>query len=179
MCTPWRHREDYSYSHSEYRLCMGKTGQIYSSVSCTTGKRLRCLLSRRLGGSLSRFGCYGEENLIPVLEIEPRFIGCPTCNLDTIPTEVSRANLAWIPRIFQVRMRERRENSQDSMFLAVRVHPRLPKYEQQCHTRDTLYHAKDDINWAGVLWFYTISHNCSWNYSRIISTKSPPFCVTT
>jgi len=73
---------------------MGKTGQLYSPVSCTIGKRLRYLLSRRLGGSQSQFGCYGEDNLIPLLEIEPRFLGRPTHNLDTMLTEVSRANLA-------------------------------------------------------------------------------------
>jgi len=86
-------REDYSYSHSEYQHCMGKTGQLYSPVSCTIGKLLRYLLSRRLGGSESRFGCYGEDNFIPLLEIEPRFLGRPNVNLDIIPTEVSRANL--------------------------------------------------------------------------------------
>jgi len=73
---------------------MGKTGQLHSPVTCTTGKRLRYLLSRRLGVSQSRFGCYGEDKLILLLEIEPRFLGLPTLNLDTKPTEVSRANLA-------------------------------------------------------------------------------------
>lgn len=110
MCTPRRHGEDYSYSHSDYRICMGKTGQLYSPVSCTTGKRLRYLLSARLGGSQSRFGCNGEDSLIPLLEIETRFLGRPTRNLNTIPTEVSRTNLACIPRIFQVRVRETTRN---------------------------------------------------------------------
>jgi hypothetical protein len=72
---------------------MGKTGQLYSPLSCTTGEHLRYLLRRRLGGSQSRFRWYGEENLIPVLEIEPRFLGRPPRTLDTTPTEVSRANL--------------------------------------------------------------------------------------
>ena len=65
------------------------------------------------------------------------------------------------------------------MSLTVRFHPGLPKYEQQFRTLNTFYRTKHDINWAGVLWFCTLSQNCSWNYSRITSTKSPPFCVTT
>ena len=43
-----------------------------------------------LGGPQKWSGCCGEErNFISMLKIEPRFLGCPTCSLVTIPTELS------------------------------------------------------------------------------------------
>jgi hypothetical protein len=47
-----------------------------------------------LDGPQKWSGCCGEErNFISILEIETRFLGCPTCSLVTIPTELSRHRL--------------------------------------------------------------------------------------
>jgi hypothetical protein len=54
-------------------------------------------LYSRLRGPNSRSGRYGEEeNLLSVLEMEPRFLGRPTPSLLAAPTELCRLMVLWI-----------------------------------------------------------------------------------
>jgi hypothetical protein len=43
--------------------------------------------TRRLYVSQSRSGRFGEEKyILPLLEIEPRYLSCPACSLAAVPT---------------------------------------------------------------------------------------------
>ena len=55
------------------------------------GKVPRYPLNWRNCGPQRRSGRFGEEkNILPLLAIEPRFLGCPACFLYIIATELSR-----------------------------------------------------------------------------------------
>jgi hypothetical protein len=63
-------------------------------------KRALGTMDRRLGGSHSRLGRCEEKNLLPLPEIEPRFLSRTTHSLVAILTELSRLqnnfkNVAW------------------------------------------------------------------------------------
>jgi hypothetical protein len=54
--------------------------KVTSTTDCTRGRSAR-ICSRRPGG---------EKDLLPMPGIQPRFNGCKSLSLDTIPTAVSR-----------------------------------------------------------------------------------------
>ena len=56
---------------------MEASGKIHFSAPFSLGKSSRYQLCRRLGGPHGRYGHYkGEENFLPLSEIEPRFLDC-------------------------------------------------------------------------------------------------------
>jgi len=56
---------------------MEASGQIHFSTPFSLGKSSRYQLCRRLDGLHDRYGhCKGEENFLPLSEIEPRFLDC-------------------------------------------------------------------------------------------------------
>jgi hypothetical protein len=63
----------------------------------------RAPLDRRLGGAQSQSGHYGEEiNLLPLPEMEPRFIGHPVQSLVAVPASVSRFQTTRLAGIYRI-----------------------------------------------------------------------------
>ena len=63
---------------------------LHAADSLTLRKESQCPLHMKLGGSEDMSGRFGKEiNFLPILGIEPRFLGCPSRCLVTKLTELS------------------------------------------------------------------------------------------
>jgi hypothetical protein len=69
---------------------MEVSGQVHGPAALPPGSSTRYPLYKRLGEPQDLYGYYGEEkNLLPLPEIEPRFLGRPARSLVDVPTELS------------------------------------------------------------------------------------------
>lgn len=61
-----------------------------AAVLPTEGTASSKSLNKRLAGLYRRSRLFGEDILLPLQRIEPRFVGCLARGLVTVPTELSR-----------------------------------------------------------------------------------------
>jgi hypothetical protein len=69
---------------------MEVSGQLEAPAGLLLGKDSPAPMNRRLDGPQSRSGSYGDENLLPLLGTEQRFLCCQALSLVTVPTTLSR-----------------------------------------------------------------------------------------